>query len=429
MRSRTGAWLAWALAALSLAMFIASVALYVLARSAPEAHGTAGAVSLRLVLFNVPFLTFPLVGALIASRRPHNPIGWICISVGFLWVFTFLSGGYIAYGIARPGSVPFVIITAALTQWMWVLPVGLLSTYLLLLFPDGKLPSSRWRPLGWLSGAVIVLMSATGLFTPGPLTEFEGVRNPLGLEGASWLVDASIVLLLVLAICSFASAVSLILRYRRSGGEVREQIKWIAFAASFVGLAFLGTILSVIIFAPEFFTPEGGGSTPPLWFGLLQYVIMLSFASVPVAMGFAVLKYRLYDIDLLINRALVYGPLTAMLALVYFGGVVGLQAVLRGLTGQESTLAVVASTLLIAALFSPLRRRVQGLVDRSFYRSKYDATKTLATFSSRLREETDLDTLSGDLLGVVRGTVQPKHVSLWLRPDPKPQDRNPALRQ
>ncbi|HZG62957.1 MAG TPA: hypothetical protein VEY13_05520, partial [Rubrobacteraceae bacterium] len=415
MRSRTGAWLAWALAALSLAMFIASVALYLLARSAQEAYGTSGAADLRSVLFNVPFLTFPLVGALIASRRPNNPIGWICISVGFLWVFTFLSGGYIAYGIARPGSVPFVVITAALTQWMWVLPVGLLSTYLLLLFPDGKLPSSRWRPLGWLSGAVIVLMSATGLFTPGPLTEFEGVRNPLGLEGASWLVDASIVLLLVLAICSFASAVSLILRYRRSGGEVREQIKWIAFAASFVGLAFLGTILSVIIFAPEFFTPEGGGSTPPLWFGLLQYVIMLSFASVPVAMGFAVLKYRLYDIDLLINRTLVYGTLTATLALVYISSVVSLQAVLRVLTGQESTLAIVASTLAIAALFNPLRRRVQRLVDRRFYRRKYDAAKTLAAFNARLRDETDLDTLGRDLMGVVRDAIQPEHVSLWLR--------------
>ncbi len=345
MRTRTAAWLAWSLAALSVVMFLASVALYLLARSAQEAQSTSGAADLRSVLFNIPFLTFPLVGALIASRRPRNYIGWICLAVGFSWAFTALSGGYIAYGIARPGSLPFVVMIVALTQWMWVLPVGLLSTYLLLLFPDGRLPSSRWRPVGWLSGALIVLMSAAGLLTPGPVTGLEGVRNPLGLEGAPWLVDASIALLLLLAVCSLASAVSLLLRYWRSGGEVREQIKWIALAASFVGLAFLGTILSVLLFAPEFFTPEGGEGAPPLWFVLLQYVIVVSFASVPVAIGFAVLRYRLYAIDLLINRTLVYGPLTATLVALYFGGVVVLQRVFVSLTGQKSTLALVASTL------------------------------------------------------------------------------------
>jgi hypothetical protein len=155
----------------------------------------------------------------------------------------------------------------------------------------------------------------------------------------------------------------------------------------------------------------------------------VSFTAVPIAVGFAVLKYRLYDIDIIINRALVYGPLTVTLALVYVGGVVGLQALLRGLSGQESTIAVVASTLMIAALFRPLRRRVQGFVDRRFYRSKYDAAKTLAAFSARLREETDLDALRDDVVGVTRRTVQPAHVSLWLRPDPEPDARSAALRQ
>jgi hypothetical protein len=239
-------------------------------------------------------------------------------------------------------------------------------------------------------------------------------------------VEASVVLLLLLAVCSFASAVSLVLRYRRSGVEVREQIKWIALAASFVGLAFLGTILSMLVFAPEAIT--GGGDTPPpLWLQLLQYVIVVSFVSVPVAIGFAILRYRLYAIDLIINRTLVYGSLTVTLVALYFGAIVVLQRVFVALIGQKSTLAIVASTLLIAALFNPLRKRIQSFIDRRFYRRKYDAAKTLETFSAKLRDETDLDALSGDLVGVVRETMQPAHVSLWLRPDEAPRRDAQAL--
>jgi hypothetical protein len=215
-----------------------------------------------------------------------------------------------------------------------------------------------------------------------------------------------------------ASALSLVLRYRRSRGEVRQQIKWIAFAASFMGLLYLG-IMSAgtviwLISAPETSSDLG---TQSLWGALLEDVMVLSFAGVPVAIGFAVLRYRLYDIDLLINRTLVYGTLTVVLAATYFGGVVGLQYVFRTLTGQGSQLAIVASTLAIAALFNPLRGWVQGFVDRRFYRRKYDAAKTLAAFNARLRDETDLDTLGRDLMGVVMDAIQPEHVSLWLRSD------------
>jgi hypothetical protein len=213
--------------------------------------------------------------------------------------------------------------------------------------------------------------------------------------------------------------VSLILRYRRSRGEERQQIKWIAFAASFVGMGFVSAMISgITVF---FFAPESWGTvnTPPLWFDLLFSVVLLSFGGVPIAVGFAVLRYRLYEIDFLINRTLVYGSLTATLALIYFGGVATTQAIFRALTGQgeQPQLAIVASTLVIAALFNPLRHRIQGFIDRRFYRRKYDARKTLEAFSARLRNETDLEALDTELLGVVGETMQPVHVSLWLRPD------------
>jgi hypothetical protein len=413
MSTRSAAWLAWSLAGLSVAMFLATVPLFVLARSAPVPSGSNAGRTVIDLLVSVPFLAYPLVGALVASRRPRNPIGWICLAFGLLWMLLGLFDYYGVYGLAKPDTVPFPVVSYALVDWLWLPTVGLLAIYLLLLFPDGRLPSRRWRPLAWLSGAVIVLLGIDSVLAPGPLTELEGVRNPFGLEGAPWLVDAQIVLLLLFVACILASAVSLILRYRRSGGEIREQIKWIALAGSLVGLL-LSTILGLIIVTEG---TRGSGSSTPLWLQGLLFVMLLSFAGVPVAIGFAVLKYRLYDIDLLINRALVYGSLTAMLAVIYVGSVVGLQATLRALTGQESSLAVVASTLVIAALFNPLRRRVQGFVDRRFYRRKYDAAKTIAAFNSRLREETDLDALCGDLVGVAGASVQPEHVSLWLRPE------------
>jgi hypothetical protein len=420
MSRRTAVWLAWSLAGLSVAMFLASVALYVLARSAqsPGDWVTVGTVSDMLTY--VPILAFPLVGALIASRRPHNPIGWLLLADGLLWMFLQIADSYSVYGVAKPGSVPFPVAIGTLSnQWLWVPTVGLLGIYLLVLFPDGRLPSRRWRPLAWLSGAVIVLLSVTEGLAPGPLENQGGVRNPFGLEELPWLADAVWVILPLLPLCILASAASLVLRYRRSGGEQREQIKWIAFVASFAGLVYLIAMVSPFIIAPEML--GGGGRLPPLpvWFELLFSVAVLGFAGVPVAIGFAVLKYRLYDIDAVINRTLVYGALTAMLALVYFVGVATIQAISSALTGQEQQpqLAVVVSTLVIAALFNPLRRRIQTFIDRRFYRRKYDARKTLEAYTAKLRDETDLDALSDDLVGVIRETMQPAHVSMWLRPD------------
>jgi hypothetical protein len=422
MGSRAAAWLAWSLAALSMVMFLASVAFFVLTRAA-QAEAPSSLVTSRSIidlLVSVPFLAFPTVGALIASRRPHNPIGWICLAVGLLWMLLGLFDYYGVYGLAKPDTVPFPVVIYALVEWLWLPSVGLLAIYLLLLFPDGRLPSRRWRPLAWLSGAVIVLLAVDSVLAPGELTDLEGVRNPFGLEGVPWLVDAQIVLLLLFVACILASAVSLILRYRHSGGEVREQIKWIALAGSFVGLL-LSTVLGLIIVAEVM---RGSGGSTPLWLQGLLFVMLLSFAGVPVAIGFAVLRYRLYDIDRIINRTLVYGSLTVSLAVVYFGGVTVTQAIFRALTGQEEQpqLAVVVSTLVIAALFNPLRRRIQSFIDRRFYRRRYDAAKTLEAFSAKLRDETDLDALREDLVGVVGDTMQPAHVSLWLRPEKASKD-------
>ena len=325
---------------------------------------------------------------------------------------------YTFYCLAKPGSVSFPVGIYALSEWLWVPAVGLVGTYLVLLFPDGRLPSSRWRPLAWLSGAVIVVLSAAILLAPGPLQSLEGVRNPFGLEGAPWVADTAYIVLPLFLVCILASTLSLVLRYRGSGGEERQQIKWIAFTASVVGLLYLMAVVASAMFRSEE-TWFAAGS--PLWLDLLSYAALLSFTAIPIAVGFAVLKYRLYNIDLLINRTLVYGSLTAMLVGVYVGSIVLLQGLLRALTGQESQLAIVASTLAVAALFNPLRGRIQGFIDRRFYRRKYDAAKTLEAFSARLRDETDLDALNAELVGEVRETMQPAHVSLWLRPDPPPR--------
>jgi hypothetical protein len=414
------AWLAWSLAALCVAMFVAVVVLDVLARSAqsPGNSTTLGTIS-ETVSF-VLFLAFPVIGALIASRRPQNPIGWICLADGLLWMILAVTDGYSVYGVTKPGSVPFPVAVGTLSnQWLWVPTVGLLGIYLVLLFPDGRLPSRRWRPLAWFSGVMIVLLSVTEGLAPGPLENQGGVPNPFGLEALPWLVDVSYIILPLLPLCIFASAVSMVLRFRRSRGVVRQQIKWVAFVASFSGLLYLIAMISSLV------VQVSSGSVPqfPWWAEVLFSVAALSFAGVPVAIGFAVLKYRLYDIDVIINRTLVYGSLTAMLVALYFGSVATSQTILRALTGQteQPQLAIVVSTLVIAALFNPLRRRIQSFIDRRFYRRKYDARKTLEAFSARLRDETDLQTLNNDLTGVIRETMQPAHVSLWLRPDRPPK--------
>jgi hypothetical protein len=415
--TRVCSWLAWLLAALSVAIFVASFPLLFLARSAPVPESWDANLSIAGQLSSSLMLVFSVVGVLIASRQPRNPIGWIFLADGVLWNFLGFTDYYGIYGVASPGSVPFPVLLAGLNNFLWVPAVGLLGTYALMLFPDGKLPSRRWRPLAWVTGATLVSVSLLVALSPAPLQSLGGKQNPFALDLPPWAEGATYVILALLPLCMLASAASLVARYRRAVGEQRQQIKWIAFAAVIVVLMYLAAMVSSFVFPSWGWFSAGS----PWWMDLLAYAALGSFVLIPIAVGFAVLKYRLYDIDLVINRALVYAPLSATLAGAYFGSVVVLQSLLRELTGGESQLAIVASTLAIAALFDPLRRRMQAFVDRRFYRGKYDAAKTLEAFSARLREETDLGLLSEHLVGVVGETMRPTHVSLWLAPEAAPK--------
>ena len=380
MSTRASALLAWSLAGLSLAMFVASVTLWVLARSAQLPGDLGASVTPIDMLVSVPVLAFPVVGALIASKRSHNPIGWICLAEGLLWAFLGMIESYGLYGLARPGSVPFPVAVYALGEWLWVPTVGLVAIYLPLLFPDGRLPSGRWRPLAWISGVTIVLESVGSGLTPGPISDFGGVRNPYGLEGQPWVAGAANVVLVVFLLCILASVASLVLRYRRSGREVRQQIKWIAFAASVVGFGFVGAMASGLIavtFAPESW---GGANTPPVWFDLLFSVVLLSFGGVPIAVGIAVLKYRLYDIDILINRTLVYGALTASVIGIYILVVGYLGAVFQ----TDDVLISLVATGIVAVVFAPLRDRLQRAINRLMYGERDDPYAVLSRLGQRL---------------------------------------------
>ncbi len=355
-------------------------------------------------------LTFSVVGAIIASRHPRNTIGGIFCAIGLVVGFGTLAGGYAEFWLASGWGPRSLGETAAwFATWAWVVQTVAL-TFLLLLFPDGRLPSPRWRLVAWCAGLGISGFVVGSALEAAPLDNFPQVVNPYGVDSPVVRV-VGIAGALLLVGSMVASAVSLIVRARHAGRVERQQIKWFAYATT---VSISGVVLKNTVF------PALGG-TWVWWVGLVLTTIGL--AGSPVAMGIAILRYRLYEIDLLINRTLVYGSLTVTLALVYFGSVVATQATFRALTGQEQQpqLAIVVSTLVIAALFNPLRRRIQGFIDRRFYRRKYDAAKTLAAFSVKLRDETHLDALRDDLVGVVRETMQPAHVSLWLRPNPAPK--------
>jgi len=404
MSARSAAWIAWTIWALCVPLTTLGGLLNFL-----TASGQFGPASGLVIFLSVLLLTFPTVGALIASRRPENPIGWIFCAVSFSISLAIFAEGYAAYALhASSATLPGVPYAAWLSSWTGG-PVALLAAaFLFLLFPDGRLPSRRWRLVAW-TAAIGSLLSALGrAFKPGPLEAHRSIDNPVGIGGAlgGVLEVVSTVGTAALIVSALASGISLLVRLRRARGVERQQFKWFVYAAGLM----VGGFAASLVFS-------SGPANSIAWFSGI-----LGFMFLPAAIGIAILRYRLYDIDRIINRTLVYGSLTLLLAAAYFGGVVALQYVFRVLTGQESTLAVVASTLAIAAMFGPLRRRVQGFVDKRFYRGKYDARQTLEAFNARLRDETDLDALSDDLVRVARDTMQPEHASLWLRPEIAPKE-------
>ena len=393
MKTRALAWVLWAATA-----SLVVGALFLGLTNRPE-------IPLYDVPFHVISLTFATLGALISSRRPGNVMGWIFLATGALSGVQAFFGQYAKVALASDGPAlpggPFAAWLAMLAQNSF--PISII--FLVLLFPDGRLPSRRWRPLAWAMGIFLAVTLIVGAVSPGPFPEFPSASNLFGIEGAQ---PSGVVLLageLGGLACVVVTLLSLIVRFYFSRGEKRLQLKWFTYAAV-VGLS---TPLLLSSLAPALFQVLG------------QLTWTLGFLSLPLSAGVAILKYRLYDIDRIINRTLVYGPLTLMLVAVYVGGVLVLEYAFRTLTGSGSQLSIVASTLLIAALFNPMRRRVQTFIDHLFYRRKYDAARTLETFSARLRHETDMDALSSELLSVVQDTMQPEHVSLWLRPETSPK--------
>ena len=398
MTIRSASWLAWSLCVLSLALTALSLLLLARSISHPGVH-----VFDHWFDSTLAAIVFSTVGAVIAPRiPPHNPIGWLFCAVGLLFAVTHFTGEYAIYTLlAAPGSpLPGGEAAAWFTSWLWIPQLGSV-VLVVLLFPDGRLPSRGWRWFAWLSVLLVLIGALLSAISPGPISVGLGpIRNPLGVESLPSFIK---VVERVVNTLLFAAVISLFIRLRRARGLEGQQIKWFVYATAL-------TICGGIVTYP---VSEAIGSQWLKWIGFVPFIV--GVMAIPISMGIAIMRYRLYDIDILINRTLVYGSLTATLVALYFGGIVVSQRVFVFLTGEQSTLAVVASTLLIAALFGPLRGRIQVFIDRAFYRNKYDARQTLEAFSVKLRDETDLEALNDDLVGVVRETMQPAHVSLWLR--------------
>ena len=383
---------AWSAFALSVLFAAGALALWIPTRSL-EVSELPRSTDPALI---VAFLAYAAVGALIVSRRFGNRVGWIFLAAGVGFELVLFCQEYSIYALRKsPGTLPGGSWAGLVAD---LAPVGALclGTFLLLLFPTGRLLSPRWRAVAWLAAASFLVLSAAIAAGPGTLETVTGAEKPVEIDfplftsgGWAWL---GTMLALLLAV------VSVIVRYRTSGSVERQQLRWFLAAGP--------------LFIASFFVIDTVNE-------VVTVIAALGLASLPVAAGIAILRYHLYDLDVVVRRTLVYGALTALLAGLYFGIVIALQEVFSPLT-RGNDLAIAGSTLVAAALFRPARGWIQGIVDRRFYRRRYDAAATLEAFSARLRDEVDLDALGTDLGAVVHETMQPAHVSLWLR---RPEER------
>ena len=340
-------------------------------------------------------LSFVTVGAVVASRRRANPIGWLMCLSGLSYAVGGLAITYIE-SVPKGEEDGFLLGFADwISSWVWMVGIGPAATFLLLLFPTGRLPSPRWRPVAWAAGGGLV-MTVAGIALSADSGDLDRT-NPIAVPGAELVAGAGLLLLLLAAL---ASLVSLVVRYRGARWEERRQLEWLTYAAALAGVA----LLTLIVLESTVGTTDELSNT----------LVSGAVAALPVAMGIAILRRGLFDIEVVINRTLVYAALTASLA----GSYLALVLLLQLLLSPGSDLAIAGSTLAVAALFRPLRARIQGLVDRRFFRSRYDAAQTLERFGARLRDEVDLDSLGGELRAVVGDTMKPAHVTLWLRTTP-----------
>ncbi|HEU5440237.1 MAG TPA: hypothetical protein VFU88_13185 [Ktedonobacterales bacterium] len=401
MRARLARWLAWCMWVVTLAMIVVSVLFESVNVGAdPLAINLLGALVL---------LAYATVGVLIASRQPRNSIGWLLLGSATLSTLGDLGIEYGVYGlVTHPGVLPVAALVAAIGEGLRTVGFSLILTFLLLLFPTGRLPSPRWKPLGTVTLVAIILFGADNLLSSdlsSADTRLASVVNPLAVLPAASVAGGLLTLVSLLLIfgCALACCASVVVRFRRARGIERQQLKWLAYAAIWAAIAFAAAWIGVFI--------NNSFLASAITFDLCM-------VGIPIAVGIAILRHRLYDIDVIINRTLVYGTLTLLLAAVYFASVIGMQQLARVVTSQQASnnpLVIVLSTLLIAALFQPLRRRVQRTIDHNFYRSRYDAAKTLELFAASLRSEIELTELREHLLAAVDSTMRPAHVSLWLR--------------
>jgi hypothetical protein len=395
MSARSVRWLAWGVWAVSLALAVLGTAMY-LARPTDLSDG----------IVPVVFLAFASVGAIVAYNCPDNPLGWIFLFIGFsnsLWTPTYEYASLVSAmpspdpgSFALSGGLTMLADTIGTLGWEMIILA-------ILVFPDGRLPSKRWRPVVWLAIVLISMDALVAMLNPGQRNELPATVNPIGVESLEEVIFiwqnyiAMPIFLLILGACT----ASLVLRFLRARGDERQQIKWVVYATVLVVLGLVLNAANLIL-----------GFPVPSWSTLT--LLITAYMWLPISVGIAILKFRLYNIDLLINRTLVYGLLTGTLVAVYVVIVVLVQEILSPITGRGSDFAIAISTLAIAALFMPLRRWTQGFIDRRFYRRKYDAAMTLQAFSATLRDEVDLEKLTSELVEVVHNTMQPSHISVWL---------------